>query len=431
MNVSNEGTISRKIITRLVVPIMVLQVLNSLDRVNISFAALQMNADLGLSTELYGNAVSIFFVSYLLFQFPSSKALKVLGARWWIFGVVLLWGLAATGMAFVQDVWHLYVLRFVLGIAEAGYAPGIVFLCSCWVPRNYRAQAIATTMLAVPVSVVFGGPLSGWLLSMQAPFDVAAWRWMFFIEGVPTIVLAFVALRIFRHEPLDADWLSADEKQWLRNDLRQEEAVRTAGIASFTEVLTDARIVCSAAVWFCLIFGAYGIIFWMPLVLQEMTALGEFSIGLLSALPWLGVAAGMVLVSRHSDRTQERFRHVGLAALTASLALLASAWSPWHGLALVLLFVFGVGLGGAQATFWTIPTAIMAPAVAANGVVLINLVGNISSLINSKVIGYLRQASGSYQLAVLLLVAILGAAALLVGAIAVMSSRRHAVMELT
>jgi len=431
MNVSNEGTISRKIITRLVVPIMVLQVLNSLDRVNISFAALQMNADLGLSTELYGNAVSIFFVSYLLFQFPSSKALKVLGARWWIFGVVLLWGLAATCMAFVQDVGHLYVLRFVLGIAEAGYAPGIVFLCSCWVPRNYRAQAIATTMLAVPVSVVFGAPLSGWLLSMQAPFDVAAWRWMFFIEGVPTVVLAFVALRIFRRDPLDADWLNADEKQWLRNDLRQEEAVRAAGIASFREVLTDARIVCSAAVWFCLIFGAYGIMFWMPLVLQEMTALGEFSIGLLSALPWLGVAAGMVLVSRHSDRTQERFRHVGLGVLTASLALLASVLSPWHGLALVLLFVFGVGLGGAQATFWTIPTGVMARTVAANGVVLINLVGNISSLINSSVIGYLRQASGSYQLAVLLLVAILGAAALLVGAIAVMSSRRNAVMELT
>jgi ACS family tartrate transporter-like MFS transporter len=431
MNVSPEGTISRRIIMRLVVPIMVLQVLNSLDRVNISFAALRMNADLGLSPERYGSVVSIFFVSYLLFQFPSSKALKVLGARWWIVGVVLLWGLAATGLAFVQEVWHLYALRFVLGIAEAGYAPGIVFLCSCWVPRAYRARAIATTMLAVPVSMVFGGPLSGWLLSMQAPFGVAAWRWMFFIEGVPTVVLAFVALRIFRREPLDADWLSADEKEWLRHDLRQEEAVRADGIASFTTVLTDARILCSAAVWFCLIFGAYGIIFWMPLVLQEMTALGAFSIGLLSALPWLGVAAGMVLVSRHSDRTQERFRHVGIAALTASLALLACVLSPWHGLALMLLFVFGVGLGGAQATFWTIPTAIMPRSVTANGVVLINLVGNVSSLINASVIGYLRKASGSYELAVLFLVAILGAAALLVGAIAAMHSRRQPVMEVT
>jgi len=430
MNATTEGTISRKIITRLVVPIMVLQVLNSLDRVNISFAALHMNADLGLSAERYGNAVSIFFVSYLLFQFPSSRALKVLGARWWIFGVVLLWGVAATGMAFVQEIWHLYALRFVLGIAEAGYAPGIVFLCSCWVPRKYRAQAIATTMLAVPVSVVFGGPLSGWLLSMQAPFDVAAWRWMFFIEGVPAVLLAFVALRLFRREPLDADWLSADEKHWLRNDLRLEEAVRADGIASFTQVLTDTRILCSAAVWFCLIFGAYGIIFWMPLVLKEMTALGEFSIGLLSALPWLGVAVGMVLVSRHSDRTQERFRHVGFAAVTASVALLASVMSPWPGLALVLLFVFGVGLGGAQATFWTIPTAIMARTVAVNGVVLINLVGNISSLINSWVIGHLREASGSYQLAVLLLVAILGAAALFVAAIAAVSARRQAAMEL-
>ena len=430
MNATTEGTISRKIITRLVVPIMVLQVLNSLDRVNISFAALHMNADLGLSAERYGNAVSIFFVSYLLFQFPSSRALKVLGARWWIFGVVLLWGVAATGMAFVQEIWHLYALRFVLGIAEAGYAPGIVFLCSCWVPRKYRAQAIATTMLAVPVSVVFGGPLSGWLLSMQAPFDVAAWRWMFFIEGVPAVLLAFVALRLFRREPLDADWLSADEKHWLRNDLRLEEAVRADGIASFTQVLTDTRILCSAAVWFCLIFGAYGIIFWMPLVLKEMTALGEFSIGLLSALPWLGVAVGMVLVSRHSDRTQERFRHVGFAAVTASVALLASVMSPWPGLALVMLFVFGVGLGGAQATFWTIPTAIMARTVAVNGVVLINLVGNISSLINSWVIGHLREASGSYQLAVLLLVAILGAAALFVAAIAAVSARRQAAMEL-
>jgi ACS family tartrate transporter-like MFS transporter len=354
--------------------------------------ARDVNRDLGLSAELYGYAVSIFFVSYLLFQFPSSKALKVLGARWWIFGVVLLWGLAATGMAFVQEVWHLYVLRFVLGIAEAGYAPGIVFLCTCWVPRGAGCSSS---------------------------------------RGVPTVVLAFVALHVFRREPLDADWLTAGEKERLRRDLRQEEAVRADGIASFKDVMTDPRILCSAGVWFCLIFGAYGIVFWMPLVLQEMTALGAFSIGLSSALPWLGVGVGMVLVSRHSDRTQERFRHVGLAALTASLALLASALSPWHGLALVLLFVFGVGLGGAQATFWTIPTAIMSRTVAASGVVLINLVGNISSLINSSIIGYLRQTSGSYQLAVLLLVAILGAAALLVAAIAAMSSRREPVMQVT
>lgn len=423
MSLIDEASISRKIITRLVVPIMVLQVLNSLDRVNISFAALQMNADLGLSAELYGNAVSIFFVSYLLFQFPSSRALKMLGARWWIFGVVLLWGVAATGMAFVQELWHLYVLRFVLGIAEAGYAPGIVYLCSCWVPRKYRAQAIATTMLAVPVSVVFGGPLSGWLLSMETPFDVSAWRWMFFIEGLPAVLLAFVALRIFRHEPLEAPWLSVDEKQWLRSELRQEEAARQGGISSFTQVLTDARILCSAGVWFCLIFGAYGIIFWMPLVLQEMTGLGEFAIGLLSALPWLGVATGMVCVSRHSDKTLERFRHVGFAALTACLALLASATVPWTGLALVMLFVFGVGLGGAQATFWTIPTSIMTQAVAASGVVLINLIGNISSLINSTIIGYVREATGSYELAVLLLVAILGLAAVLTLVIALLSAR--------
>jgi MFS transporter, ACS family, tartrate transporter len=425
MNDSIEVRTSKRILLRLIVPLMVLQVLNSLDRVNISFAALQMNADLGLTVEMYGFAVSIFFVSYLLFQFPSSKALRVFGARWWIFGVVLLWGTAATGMAFVTEVWQLYVLRFLLGVAEAGYAPGVVFLCTCWVPRKYRARAVATTMLAVPVSVVFGAPLSGWLLSMDTPFGVAAWRWMLFIEGLPAVVLAFVALQIFRHEPLQAPWLNSEEKRWLQEDLDSEhKAAAGEKITSFRNILLDPRILCSAGIWFCLIFGAYGIMFWMPLVLQEMTMLGELSIGLVSALPWLGVGTGMVLVSRHSDISQERYWHVGLAALVGSVALLASAWSPSGIASLILLFVFGVGLGGAQATFWTIPTSLMSRAVAASGVVFINLIGNISSLINSQVIGYVREQTGSYLWPVVMLAAMLAIAAILVAMIAMLSARK-------
>lgn len=419
-----EQNVSRKIIFRLIIPIMLLTVLNSLDRVNISFAALKMNSDLGLNTELYGYAVSIFFVSYLLFQFPSSRALKLLGARRWIFGVVLLWGISATCMAFVQNIWHLYVLRFCLGIAEAGFAPGVVFLCTCWVPRNYRARAIATTMLAIPISVVLGGPLSGWLLSMDTPFTVAAWRWMFFIEGLPAIVLAFLALKIFAHAPLQSAWLDADEKHWLALELQQEQEQQPKHApSSFIKVLTDARILCAAGVWFALIFGSYGILFWMPLVLQEMTGLGEFQIGLLSAVPWLGVGSGMILVSRHSDQQQERFWHVGLAVLMGSLCLLGSAFVPSQFLAMLLLFLTGFGLGGAQGTFWTIPTGIMTSAVAASGVVLINLIGNVSSLINSNVIAYVREQTGSYHLTVVLLAAILACAAGLVGVIALLSAR--------
>jgi ACS family tartrate transporter-like MFS transporter len=426
MNETIEARTSRRIILRLVVPLMVLQVLNSLDRVNISFAALQMNADLGLSVELYGHAVSIFFVSYLLFQFPSAKALRVFGARWWIFGVVLLWGTAATAMAFVTELWQLYVLRFLLGVAEAGYAPGVVFLCTSWVPRKYRARAVATTMLAVPVSVVLGAPLSGWLLSMDTPFDVAAWRWMLFIEGLPAMLLAFVALKLFRHEPLQASWLGSQEKQWLQEELESEHKSASAEkLVSFRQVLSDGRILCSAGIWFCLIFGAYGIMFWMPLVLQEMTQLGELAIGLVSALPWLGVGTGMVLISRHSDIRQERYRHVGLAALVGSVALLASAWSPSGAVSLLLLFVFGVGLGGAQATFWTIPTALMSRAVAASGVVFINLIGNVSSLINSSVIGFVREQTGSYLWPVMMLAGMLALAAALVAVIALLSSKAH------
>jgi len=420
-----EAVVSRKIILRLIIPIMILAVINSLDRVNISFAALQMNADLGLTAELYGYAVSIFFVSYLIFQFPSSKALRMLGARWWIFSVVLMWGISATCMALVQNVWHIYILRFCLGIAEAGFAPGVVFLCSCWVPRKYRARAIATTMLAIPISGVIGGPLSGWLLSMDAPFGLTSWRWMFFIEGLPAIVLAFFALKIFAHAPQQAPWLNAEEKQWLETELQQEQVAReVTGASSFREVLTDPRILCSAGVWFALIFGSYGIMFWLPLVIQEMTSLGDFQIGLLSALPWLGVGTGMILVSRHSDRTQERYWHVGLAAIAGSLCLLGSAYVPSQVLSLVLLFLTGIGLGGAQGTFWTIPTSIMAQSVAASGVVLINLIGNISSLINSSVIGYVRESTGSYQLTIVLLSVIIGCASLLVAIIAALSGKQ-------
>ena len=419
-----EATVSRKIIVRLIIPIMVLTVLNSLDRVNISFAALQMNADLGLTAELYGYAVSIFFVSYLLFQFPSAKALRMLGARMWIFAVVLIWGISATCMSLVQNVWHLYILRFCLGIAEAGFAPGVVFLCSCWVPKNYRARAIATTMLAIPISIVLGGPLSGWLLSMQSPFGLPGWRWMFLMEGLPAIALAFVALKVFAHAPQQAPWLNEQEKLWLDSELRQEQAQKNAaGATSFRDVITDARILCSAGIWFALIFGSYGIMFWLPLVMQEMTGLGEFQIGLLSALPWLGVGTGMILVSRHSDLKQERFWHVGVAAIAGGLCLLGSAYSPSHGLSLLLLFLSGVGLGGAQGTFWTIPTAVMAQSVAASGVVLINLIGNISSLINSTVIGYVRESTGSYQLTIVLLSVIIACAGLLVAVIAMLAGK--------
>jgi ACS family tartrate transporter-like MFS transporter len=247
---------------------------------------------------------------------------------------------------------------------------------------------------------------------------------MFLVEGLPAIVLAFVALRIFAHAPLQAPWLNDNEKQWLETELAEEEKrTREAGTTSFRETMTDPRILCSAGVWFALIFGSYGIMFWLPLVMQEMTALGEFQIGLLSALPWLGVGTGMILVSRHSDLKQERFWHVGLAALAGSLCLLGSAYSPSQGLSLLLLFLTGIGLGGAQGTFWTIPTSIMSQTVAASGVVLINMIGNISSLINSSIIGYVRETTGSYQLTIVLLSCILACASVLVAVIAMLSAR--------
>lgn len=414
-----EASTSRKIILHLIAPIILLALLNSLDRANISVAALQMKAQLGISEQWYGFAVGIFFAGYLLFQFPSAFALKKLGPRWWIFSVVLLWGMSATCMAFVQEAWHLYVLRFCLGLAEAGFAPGVVFLCRTWLPKRHRAKAIAATMLAIPISFIIGNPLSGWLISIDNPVAIDGWRWMFFIEGIPSIILAFAALKIFVDKLSDARWLTPPEQDWLQHNLTDEEVEhRQQHVDSFTAVLTNPRILCSAGVWFALIFGAYGIGFWLPLVIQDMTNLSELQIGFLSTLPWIGVGIGMVIVASHSDKTQERYWHVGLAAACAGLALLASAYSPWHGLSLLLLVCMGIGLGGAQGTFWTIPTSFMSKAVAANGIVLINLIGNISSLVNSNVIGLVREYTGSYHYAIILLAMMLLAAALLVFVIA-------------
>ncbi len=419
-----EQRVVGKILWRLVLPVIILTLLNSLDRTNISVAALQMNAQLGLTAELYGFAVSIFFLSYLLFQFPSAWLHKTAGTRRWVFSLVFLWGLAATAMAFVQEAWHLYVLRFCLGIAEAGFAPGIVFLCRTWMPKQHRAKAIAGTMLAIPISVVIGNPLSGWLISMNNPLGIAGWRWMFLIEGLPSILLAFVALKIFVNAPGEARWMDEEEKRWLQDTLAKEEEDESGEqIALFFQVLKNPRILLSGCIWFCLIFGSYGILFWLPLVMQEMTNLSEFHIGVLSTLPWIGLATGLVVVSSHSDRTQERFWHVGLAAILASISLLISANVPWNAVSLLFLVIMGFGLGGAQGTFWTIPTSLMSKAVAANGIVLINLIGNISSLVNSSIIGIVRETTGSFNSAVYLLSFILLMAAFFVFLIARLSWR--------
>jgi ACS family tartrate transporter-like MFS transporter len=418
MSRTAEQSARSKFQWRVLAPIVLLIVLSSLDRVNISFAALQMNADLGIDPQGYGIAVGMFFVGYLLFQFPSTWVLTRVGARRWIAGCVGIWGAVAAVMAFVRSAEELFVLRFLLGCAEAGFAPGIVYYCSGWMPKRYRANSIAVTMLAIPASVIVGGPLCGWLMGVSNPLEVAGWRWMLLIEGLATVAMAVAAYFVFVDKPGDARWLSDAEKDWIANALAEEQReARVPVQSSLKTALMDRRAWLAAGVWCTTLIGANGMMFWLPQVIKAMSSLSPLAVGVLAALPWVGVALGMMLNSWHSDKTQERYRHLGIALAMGMIALLLASAIPPSPWSLLLLFIGGVGLGGAQGVFWSIPTAFLHRSAAAAGITLINLVGNVGSLAGPYVIGIILQQSGSFSAPIWFVAAVMGAGTLLLASL--------------
>lgn len=388
----------RKIQARVIWPILILFLLNSLDRVNVSFAALQMNADLGFSPEVYGFGVGIFFAGYILFQMPSTLLLRRIGARWWLFAIVLFWGTVATAMAFMHNATTFYILRFLLGVAEGGFAPGFIYLVGQWMPKTHRASAIAISMLSVPISVIIGGPLSGWLMTQDNAFAMEGWRWMFLVEGLPTVILAFVVLAFFVNGPNDAKWLTPQEKSWLADALAADEAA--AGPKAASSVMAAVlswRTWAAAWVWFATLAGAYALIFWLPQLIQQASDHSEMTVAALSALPWIAIGAGMIVNSWHSDRTQERLWHVGCGMVLAAAGFGAGLIFGHGAISLVCLIIGGFGLGAAQGVFWTLPTMFLRGPAAQGGITVINMIGNIAGFVAPMAIGAIRQSTGSFS----------------------------------
>lgn len=410
----------RKVSLRVVYVLSLLIILSSIDRVNVSFAALQMNADLGLSPQAYGFGVGIFFFAYLLFQLPSSALLKYIGARRWIFLSVTTWGAFATMMAFIHDATHFYVLRFLIGFAESGFAPGVVWYVSQWLPQAYRGRAIGATLLAIPISVIIGGPLSGALLTIEA-LNWPGWRWMFLVEGAIAFFLGIAALGWFCDGPSHAKWLTPGEKAWIDEALARDHGGRAkTGGEPLSVLIRKPLLWVCAGLWFVLITGANGIIFWLPSAIQSLGDHSDFEIGVLSALPWVAIGAGMILNARHSDLHQERYWHIGLASLLAAAGIGAAALVQGGPLALILLMLGGLGLGGAQGVFWTIPTRFIGSR-APQGIALINLFGNLSGVVAPIAIGWMIQRSGTVVAPALFL-----AALLLIGAMLLVPLKRLA-----
>jgi MFS transporter, ACS family, tartrate transporter len=415
------ATMTHKIRWRLIVPTILFMLLSSIDRVNVSFAALQMNADLGFSPSQYGFGAGILFVGFLLGQYPSVLLLQRIGFHRWLSACALLWGGCAGAMAFIDNHIEFYTLRVLLGFAEGGLAPGIVLYLSQFATERERATTFAMPMLAIPASIVIGGPLSGALLGMEPPFGLAPWRWMFLGEAVPTLAFAVIAWFWFADTPGQAKWLNAQEKLWLSQNAanRQETARRN----DWT-VLRQPLVWASALLWFCLLAGSYGIIFWLPQMVKSMTSLTPFEIGLVNALPWIANAFGIYVGATHSDRTGERFWHIAIPAALMAAAIVSAAALGASIPGLAALLIAGLCLGAAQGAFWALPTRMFTPATFAVGAVAINITGSSGGLVVPWLVGVVKQASGSFWAPTLMLAGFLLTAAAIVLALRAIALRR-------
>jgi ACS family tartrate transporter-like MFS transporter len=403
----NPQQIVAKIMRRLVLPLMILLLLNSVDRVNVSFAALQMNAELHLSAQSYGYGVSAFFIGYLVLQMPSVWLLSKIGMRRWLFTISTLWGVAATGMAIIHTATEFFALRIVLGIAEGGFAPGLIWYLSSWMPARYRARPISAIMLALPVSIVLGGPLSGWLLNLHGT-QWSGWRWMFLIEGLPTIIMAIVAVRLLANTPSDAKWISQEERLWLQHQIEWEETNRDPSPETTSGRLHSWPVWAAALCWFSLLGGTYGIVYWLPQIVSHLSGISSsIEIGLITALPWIAFGAGMLINSWHSDETQERYLHVGLPLISAGVFLGAAMFAGSGSRGLVCLSLAGLGLGSANGVFWSIPSSLTSKERSGTVIALISMCGTTSGLIIPALIGQLRTHTGSFETPLILLTALL------------------------
>lgn len=412
------ASLAAKVQWRLGLPAILFMLLSSLDRAAVSFAAHEMNADLGFTPAQYGLGAGILFVGFLAGQYPSVLLYQRVGMRRWIAGCAALWGLAAAAMAFMQSTTEFYALRIVLGVAEGGLAPGIVLYLSQFASHRQRASTFALPMLAIPASIVVGGPLAGALMEAGNPFDLPGWRWMLLAVSLPTLALAGVALAYFPDRPDEARWLTTEERSWLATHavVRQRET-------NDWSALRQPIVWLASLLWFLLLSSSYGLIFWLPQVVRSLTDFGPLALGFVGALPWVGVAAGMYWNSRHSDRTDERFWHTAAPAILAAIALLA-AWLLGPGpAAAIALFVMGLGLGGAQGTFWALPTRLLGPAAMAVGVVAVNIAGSAGGLVMPHAMGLMREATGGYAGPTMLVVGVLAASALLVAALRLVGSK--------
>ena len=397
----SPATIAR--ISRRIVPFfLLLYIVNFLDRVNVGFAALQMNQDLGFGPEVYGFGAGIFFLGYVLFEIPSNLILRRVGSRMWLSRIMITWGLIAMAAAFTSGRSSFYAMRFLLGVAEAGFVPGMIYYLADWFPARERARVIAKIWSATAIAIVIGSPVSGLISQLDGTLGLPAWRWIFLLEGLPALLMGFVSFFYLTDTPAEAAWLAPEARTALSAQIaREHEAGSAHGLSGFRQALFSRGVWALAVLYFCIGIGFFGITLWLPQIIKQLSGLSAIAVSLLTTIPFLLAAGAMILNARHSDRTGERRWHLACPLLVGALGLAGSGLSPNPTMAFASLCIAAMGMWSSIGVFWSVPTTFLRGTAAAAGLALINSIGGLGGFVGPYLIGLVRGLTPDFSVALI------------------------------
>jgi MFS transporter, ACS family, tartrate transporter len=392
----------------------VLYLVAYLDRINVGFASLQMNRELGLSESVFGLGAGLFFLGYSIFEVPSNLILERVGARLWIARIMVTWGVAAMAMTMVRGASSFFALRFILGLAEAGFFPGVILYLTFWFPAREQARAVALFMTATALAGVIAGPVSGALLELHGIAGLSGWQWLFILEGLPALILGMLVLLYLPDGPYEAAWLEVDERAALSMRLERERRLGThKRQRSLREAISNSTVWILSLVYFGIVFGLYGVTFWLPQIIQSFGKRSDFEIGLLSAIPFVGAAIAMVFAGKASDLSGERRWHLAICAAIGAIGLILASMTRSPILSLGALSIAAAGIWGSFGPFWAMPAEFLSGTAAAGAIALVNSIGNLGGFAGPYAVGMVKQATHSFAGGMILMAVSLVAAGML------------------
>jgi ACS family tartrate transporter-like MFS transporter len=399
-----ESALLSKISRRLIPFMFLLYIVSYLDRINVGFAALQLNQALKFGPAVFGLGAGIFFIGYFIFEIPSNLIMQRVGARIWMARILVTWGIVSSAMMFVNGVYSFYVLRFLLGAAEAGFFPGMILYLTYWFPVDARGRAVARFMTATAMAGVVGGPISGLLLRMNGVAGLAGWQWLFLMEGIPAVALGFLVFFILPDGPGDARWLSPDERAWILSRVEQEqETQRLHHHSTLGEALRSVHVWTLAFIYFAVIISFYGISLWLPQIVKLFSGVSDLLVGFISAIPYIAASIGMVMIGRSSDHKRERRWHVAISAFAGAVGLIIAGFLKMPAAEIAALSLAAVGIWGTLGPFWAMSSEFLTGTAAAAGIALINSIGNLGGFVGPYMIGVVRTRTDNFAFALIAL----------------------------